>query len=74
MKLYLEFEKAETKEDVVNRLKANGFEVFFNSFGTLMVEIQHLSFGRDGFIQILDDNLNQISIRTSDISDFEVQR
>ena len=74
MKLVLEFTNKEIREEYSAKLEANGFKISLNRYGTMFVEINHLNFCRGGYVEIIDEECNQTSIKLSDVEDFEVQK
>lgn len=74
MKLYVEFKRFEVRDNYIEELKKKGFETSINSFGTLLIKIEFMSFNKDLDALSIENKLRTANIKLEDINYFEVQR
>lgn len=74
MKLYVEFKGFEVRDNYIEELEKKGFETSINSFGTLLIKIEFMSFNKDLDALSIENKLRTANIKLEDINYFEVQR
>ena len=74
MKLYVEFKEMDARDNYIKELEKKDFKTSINSFGTLLIMIEFMSYNKDLDELQLENKLKMARIKLEDINYFEVQR